>query len=393
MALQKLPVGIQTFSKLIDENYLYVDKTALIYRLLRSGEYFFLSRPRRSGKSLTLSTIASIYRGERALFAGLWIEDQWEWNKVHPVIHLSFSGIGYQTQGLAGAIEAELRLVGSQFGISFEQIGIDRIFAELLRKLSVQGKVVLLIDEYDKPIIDYLDEPAQAIRNRHILKTFYSVIKDADPYIEFLLITGVSKFSKVSIFSDLNNLYDITLDRAFASLTGYTQAELESSFAPYMPAAEQQLGLNRTELLAQLRHWYNGYSWDGVTYVYNPSSILSFFRKADFRNFWFETGMPSFLLKLLKTEWRYQLENLLAGEETFERDELEAFQAIPMLFQAGYLTIKAKDDFGQYTLGYPNAEVKEALLEYMQRLKPRQKMVGINFSSQASTVDKWTTGG
>jgi hypothetical protein len=365
MSLQKLPVGIQTFSNIIDENYLYVDKTALIYRLLRSGKYFFLSRPRRSGKSLTLSTIASIYRGERALFAGLWIEEQWEWNKVHPVIHLSFSGIGYRTQGLTGAIEAELRLIGSQFGITFEQIGIDRLFAELLRKLSVQGRVVLLIDEYDKPIIDYLEEPEQAIAHRQILKTFYSVIKDADPQIEFLLITGVSKFSKVSIFSDLNNLDDITLDRAFAALTGYTQAELEHAFAPYMPEAAQQLGLTHQELLDQLRYWYNGYSWDGVTYVYNPFSILSFFRKADFRNFWFETGTPTFLLKLLHDQWLYKLNDLTVTERALTSYDIEELQAIPILFQTGYLTIKAKNRFGQYLLDYPNAEVKESMLEYM----------------------------
>lgn len=365
MALQKLPVGIQTFSKIIDENYLYVDKTALIYRLLRSGGYFFLSRPRRSGKSLTLSTIASIYRGERALFAGLWIEEQWDWNAVHPVIHLSFSGIGYRTQGLAKAIEAELRLVGGQLGISFEEIGIDRMFAELLRKLSAMAKVVLLIDEYDKPIIDYLDDPEQAITNRDILKTFYSVIKDADPYLEFLLITGVSKFSKVSIFSDLNNLDDITLDRDFAALTGYTQAELEHAFAPYMPEAEKQLRLTHQELLDQLRYWYNGYSWDGVTYVYNPFSILCFFRKADFRNFWFETGTPTFLLKLLREQWLYKLNDLTVSERTLTSYDIQELQAIPILFQTGYLTIKAKDRLGQYTLDYPNAEVKESMLEYL----------------------------
>ncbi|MEZ4863827.1 MAG: AAA family ATPase [Caldilineaceae bacterium] len=365
MSLQKLPVGIQTFSKIIDENYLYVDKTPLIHRLLRSGGYFFLSRPRRSGKSLTLSTIAAIYRGERALFAGLWIEDKWNWDEVHPVIHLSFSGIGYQTQGLEGAIEAELRLVGSQFGISFEQIGIDRVFAELLRKLSTQGKVVLLIDEYDKPIIDYLNDPAQAIAHRNILKTFYSVIKDADPYIEFLLITGVSKFSKVSIFSDLNNLDDITLGRNFAALTGYTQQELEHAFAPYMPEAKALLGLTHQELLDQLRHWYNGYSWDGATYVYNPFSILSFFRKAEFRNFWFETGTPTFLLKLMREQWLYKLNDLTVSERTLISYDIEELQAIPILFQTGYLTIKAKDRFGQYTLDYPNAEVKESMLEYM----------------------------
>jgi hypothetical protein len=365
MSLQKLPIGIQTFSKLIDENYLYVDKTALIYRLLRSGGYFFLSRPRRSGKSLTLSTIAAIYRGERALFTGLWIEDQWDWDDVHPVIHLSFSGIGYQTQGLEGAIEAELRLVGSQFGIGFEQIGVDRLFAELLRKLSAQGKVVLLIDEYDKPIVDYLDEPEQAIRNRKILKTFYSVIKDADPYIEFLLITGVSKFSKVSIFSDLNNLYDITLDYDFASLTGYTQTELEHAFAPYMPKAETRLGLTRTELLAQLRHWYNGYSWDGVTYVYNPFSILCFFRKLEFSNFWFETGTPTFLLKLMRENQVYRLDKLEANELALSTYEIEQLQLLPILFQTGYLTIKAKDELGIYLLGYPNKEVETSMLMYL----------------------------
>lgn len=365
MSLQKLPVGIQTFSEIVNDDYLYVDKTALIYRLLRSGKYFFLSRPRRSGKSLTLSTIASIYRGERALFAGLWIEDKWDWDEVHPVIHISFSGIGYQTQGLEGAIEAELRLVGAEFGISFEQIGIDRMFAEFLRKLSSQGKVVLLIDEYDKPIIDYLDDTEQTIEHRKILKIFYSVIKDADPHIEFLLITGVSKFSKVYIFSDMNNLDDITLDRAFASLTGYTQEELEHSFAPYVPEAAKQLRLTHVELLDQLRYWYNGYSWDGVTSVYNPFSILSFFRKAEFRNFWFETGTPTFLLKLMQEQWLYKLTDLTVTERSLASYDIEELQAVPILFQTGYLTIKAKSRFCLYTLDYPNAEVKESMLEYM----------------------------
>ena len=368
--LRKLPIGIQTFEKIRKENYLYVDKTEAISHLLNSGGYFFLSRPRRAGKSLTLSTIKSIYMGQRALFAGLWIEEQWDWDKVHPVIHISFSGIGYQTIGLEAAIEAELRLIGEQLGVHFQQEGIDRMFAELIRKLTTQGsteqsKVVLLIDEYDKPIIDYLDDIEQAKANQKILKIFYSVIKNNDPYIEFLLITGVSKFSKVSIFSDLNNLTDITLHRRFATLTGYTQAELETSFAPYMPEAESLLALDRTQLLAQLRHWYNGYSWDGRTYLYNPFSILNFFDQAEFRNFWFETGTPTFLLKLLKDEWLYELVNLTVSEETFSSYDIEHLQAIPILFQAGYLTIKGRGNFGIYTLGYPNAEVKESLLSYI----------------------------
>lgn len=369
--LPKLPVGIQTFAKLRREDHVYVDKTEVIHRLITSGDYFFLSRPRRSGKSLTLSTIKSIYLGQRELFSGLWIADQWDWEQTRPVIHMSFSGIGYQTQGLEAAIEAEIRLIAEQQDISLEQKGIDRLFAELIRKLATKedesgrGKVVLLIDEYDKPIIDYLDNRDQAIAHRKILKTFYSVIKDHDPYIEFLLITGVSKFSKVSIFSDLNNLDDITLDRTFASLTGYTQDELEHYFAPYMPLAEEQLGVSRTELLAQLREWYNGYSWDGLTYVYNPFSILNFFRKADFRNFWFDTGTPSFLIELMKQNWLIRLDNLEVNELSFATYELEQLQVLPILFQTGYLTIKQKGEFGLYRLGYPNREVESSMMMYL----------------------------
>ena len=363
--MQRLPIGIQTFKEIINNDYLYVDKTAQIYRLITSGKYFFLSRPRRFGKSLTLSTINSIYRGERDMFQDLWIAERWDWQKVHPVIHISFSSIGYRTAGLEAAIEAELRLLGKQMGVQFEQVGIDRLFHELIRKLAANGNVVILIDEYDKPLIDYLEDKAQARANQQILKSFYSVIKDSDPYIEFLLLTGVSKFSKVSIFSDLNNLNDITLDHAFADLTGYTQAEMEHYFAPYMAETERRLRLTRPELLQQLRHWYNGYSWDGEVYVYNPFSILNFFQKADFRNFWFETGTPTFLLKLLKEQWLLKLDNLTVSERSFASYDIENLQAIPILFQTGYLTIKSKGTLGLYVLDYPNAEVKEALLEYI----------------------------
>lgn len=363
--VKKLPVGIQTFSEIINGGYLYVDKTARIHRMLQSGKYFFLSRPRRSGKSLTLSTIKSIFLGQGELFKGLWIEEQWDWSRVQPVIHLSFSGIGYHALGLTAAIEAELRLLGEQLGISLQEAGIDRLFAEFIRKLAERGKVVLLIDEYDKPIIDYLDDIEQAKANQQILKTFYSVIKDSDPYIEFLLITGVSKFSKVSIFSELNNLTDLTLNRHFADLTGYTQAELEMAFGPYMAETERLLALTRDELLIQLRHWYNGYSWDGRTFVYNPFSILSFFLQTDFRNYWFETGTPTFLVKLMRQEWRYELDNLTVSEQTFSSYDIEHLSAIAILFQTGYLTIKARRDFGLYTLDYPNAEVKESLLAYL----------------------------
>lgn len=365
MRNQKLPIGIQTFSEIISGNYLYVDKSEAIHRLIASGKYFFLSRPRRFGKSLTLSTIASIYRGERELFNDLWIAEQWDWQKVHPVLHISFSSIGYHSLGLEAAIEAELHSRAAHMGIELEQNGIERLFRELIQKVAQTAKVVILIDEYDKPIIDYVDDKPQAIANRQILKSFYSVIKDSDPYIEFLLLTGVSKFSKVSIFSELNNLNDISLDHRFADLAGYTQSELESSFVPYLAEAASLLDLARSDLLAQLRHWYNGYSWDGRTYVYNPFSILNFVQKVDFRNFWFETGTPTFLLKLMRENWLYKLDNLTVSEQTFASYDIERLEPIAILFQTGYLTIKEKKNFGLYTLDYPNAEVKESLLSYI----------------------------
>ena len=368
--LKKLPIGIQTFSEIIERDYLYVDKTEQIHRLLLAGKYFFLSRPRRFGKSLTLSTIKAIYTGQRQLFHGLWIENQWDWQKIHPVIHFSFSSIGYRTLGLEEAIEAELRLIGTQLGVQFEQMGIARLFRELIQKLAGsdktgKAKVVILIDEYDKPLIDYLEEKEQARAHQQILKNFYSVIKDSDPYIEFLLLTGVSKFSKVSIFSDLNNLKDITLHQDFATLTGYTQAEVEDNFAAAIRQLAAEKGKSQADLLTEIRTWYNGYSWDGQTTLYNPFSFMCFVDAGEFRNFWFETGTPTFLLKLMQENQLYEIDNLEVSELAFAAYDIEKLQILPILFQTGYLTIKSKADFGLYRLGYPNQEVQSSMLMYL----------------------------
>lgn len=363
--VQKLPIGIQTFSTIRAEGYLYVDKTEAIYRLITSGVYFFLSRPRRFGKSLTLSTIKAIYAGERDLFRGLWIENQWDWTKSHPVIHFSFSSIGYKSLGLEAAIEAELRAIGVQMGVQFVEAGIARLFRELIQKLAANAKVVILIDEYDKPIIDYLEDKEQAHVHQQILKSFYSVIKDSDPYIEFLLLTGVSKFSKVSIFSDLNNLKDITLHQDFAALTGYTQAEVEHYFGDAMTRLAAVKGQSQAALLAEIRTWYNGYSWDGQTTLYNPFSFMSFIDGREFRNFWFETGTPTFLLKLMKEHRLFKIDNLEVNELAFASYDIEKLQILPILFQTGYLTIKRKEDFGLYRLGYPNREVEASMLMYL----------------------------
>ncbi|WMP16513.1 ATP-binding protein [Thiothrix lacustris] len=375
--LLNLPIGIQSFSELRTRNMLYVDKTQPIHRLINTGKYYFLSRPRRFGKSLTLSTLRAIFEGKRELFKGLWIEDQWDWRQIHPVIHLSFSSIGYRELGLEQAIRQELMSQGKYFGVTYsQQVSIAVMFEELIQQLAQRdGKVVVLIDEYDKPLIDYLDDIPLARANQQVMKTFYSVIKDCDPYLQFLLITGVSKFSKVSIFSDLNHLFDLTFAREAVALTGYTQTELEHYFSPYMQEVGENLGLERPVLLEKMREWYNGYSWDGRTRVYNPFSILNFFRAGDFRNFWFETGTPTFLLKLLREQNLYKLDSITVHERTFSSYDIEYLQAIPILFQAGYLTIKAKQEFGLYTLDYPNSEVRESLRGKVSR-RPTHEGVG-----------------
>ena len=364
--LQRLPVGIQTFSELRNRDCLYVDKTETIAQLLNQGKYFFLSRPRRFGKSLLLSTIKEISQGNRALFEGLWIEDQWDWGNVHPVVHISFASIGYRTLGLEAAIAAELHAISHQFGLTLQESEIDRQFQELLQQLAARsGNVVLLIDEYDKPLIDYLDNIPLAKANQQVMKTFYSVIKDSDPYLEFLLITGVSKFSRVSIFSDLNNLFDLTMDYSAATLLGYTQTELEQYFEPYMPAVEKRLKVDRDTLLGLLRDWYNGYTWGLETSVYNPYSILSFFQAQAFRNFWFESGTPTFLPKLMHRDKVYRLDDLEVEESALGNYDLERLELIPVLFQTGYLTLKNHDEYGFYQLDYPNHEVRASMSMYL----------------------------
>lgn len=364
--LQRLPVGIQTFSELRERDCLYVDKTEAIQRLLCKGKYFFLSRPRRFGKSLLLSTIKEIYQGNRALFDGLWIADQWDWSKTHPVIHLSINKLDYQGLGLETALQQTLEAIATQHGLTLVSTTLKNVFAELLEKLAKQqGNVVLLIDEYDKPLIDYLDDIPQAKANQQTMKTFYSVLKDSDPYLEFLLITGVSKFSRVSIFSDLNNLFDLTFDRSASTLLGYTQTELEHYFTPYMPETESYLGLTRAALQAKIREWYNGYSWDLRTRVYNPYSILSFFQAQAFRNFWFESGTPTFLPKLMRRKKVYRLDKLRVDELALGNYDLEELELVPVMFQTGYLTLKDQDKRGMYWLDYPNREVRASMMMFL----------------------------
>jgi Predicted AAA-ATPase/PD-(D/E)XK nuclease superfamily len=317
---------------------------------------------------LLLSTLRDIFLGKKDLFKGLWIEDKIDW-KPHQVIHLSFGKSDFREIGLRRAIELKLAQVAKANKISLENESFVNQFEELILKMASHGQVVILIDEYDKPIIEYLskEEIAQAIENRNILKSFYSVIKDLDKYIRFLFITGVSKFSKVSIFSELNNLLDISLHSNYAELLGYTQPEMEHYFAKYMKYVANKLSLNIENLKNELKQWYNGYDFSGMgnETVYNPFSILSFMESGQFGNYWFSTGTPTFLIKMLKEKGMYNIESETASEITLSNFKIEDLDVTTLLFQTGYLTIQSKIAFDTYILTYPNREVKNSMLQML----------------------------
>jgi hypothetical protein len=355
---KKLPIGIQTFENLIEEGYYYVDKTNFVFELTSQGKYYFLSRPRRFGKSLFLSTIKSAYEGKRDLFQGLYLYDHWAWDVVHPVIHISFgSGVMRSIDDVRIRFGAILDSHERDYDITVHDDDLRERFLKIIFSLWKQygRKVVVLVDEYDKLILDNIERKETAIAIREELKNYYSVIKDSDPYIEFVFITGVSKFSKVSLFSGLNNLKDITVDKRYSALCGYAQHELETVFADRLQGVD----------LNEVRHWYNGYNWLGEE-VYNPFDILLYLDSKEFSNYWFETGTPSFLIKLLHGG-QYnipELENLSAGEEIVGSFDVENITAETLLFQAGYLTIADFQQIGsfrRYTMTYPNLEVKSSL--------------------------------
>ncbi|HMQ49090.1 MAG TPA: AAA family ATPase [Saprospiraceae bacterium] len=351
----KYPIGIQDFRKLREDNYIYVDKTQHIFNILGNGNYFFLSRPRRFGKSLLLSTINEWYGGSRDLFKGLWIEDKWDWEaNMRPVIWLKFASFQYKYNPLKDAIAAGLQAEAERLEVALNLNNNKHPFAELLKKVYEKygRKVSILIDEYDKPIIDYLDDIPQAEANRNTLKWLYSVLKDSDPYIELLFITGVSAFSKVSVFSDLNNLANISLEPSAYTLLGITQQELETVFAEQLKTTDKE----------KVKEWYNGYSWGGADRVYNPFSLLRFLNSGQFNNYWFETRTPTFLVKEMKKGGNYKVSNINTSQLALTNFDISRLNPITVLFQTGYLTVKAyvPEDL-LYTLDYPNKEVKHAL--------------------------------
>jgi predicted DNA-binding ribbon-helix-helix protein len=365
---QQLPIGIQTFAKIREEGMLYIDKTRLIYNIIQEGEVFFLSRPRRFGKSLLISTFKSLFEGQKELFDGLWIADQWDWTQTNPVIYIPFNAFTLKGHSLATVLVDCMHNAAKEHDIVLNGERHGELFRELIEQLHAKTgrKVVVLIDEYDKPIIDFLNDPSVAQTNRDVLKSFYGVLKPADPYLRFVLLTGVSKFAKVSIFSDLNNLQDISLHPRFATLLGFTQTEVETHFAEEIEQIAADRNLSTEELLAMIRHWYNGYNFNGKERVYNPFSLLRYFATGDgqFTNYWFETGTPTFLVNEVKKHRLFDFTKSLVSSSTMSSFNYENLNPYSLLFQTGYLTIESySDEDGLYTLTYPNEEVRRALTE------------------------------
>ncbi|MEO0043297.1 MAG: hypothetical protein RL329_2745 [Bacteroidota bacterium] len=373
-----LPLGLQSLSEIYDNNAIYVDKTEYIHRLATTGKCYFLSRPRRFGKSLLVSTLYELFNANKILFQGLWIENKWDWSVKYPVIHISFEVLDYHEDQLAASIENELKLIATKFDLTLTQKGFKPQFRELITLLQqkTQQKVVILIDEYDKPIIEFLEDHTlrQAKKNQKILKRFYSVFKSADKSLKFLFITGVSKFSKVSIFSDLNQLTDITLNKNYAALTGYTQAELEYSFSDYLQVLENEFNMSRKALLDKMKLWYDGYSWDGVTRLYNPFGTLNFLESRVFSNFWFASATPTFLIQEMRKHGYFEIENIRVENSFMDKYDLDNIGIVQILFQTGYLTIRKLHPSGSFILDYPNKEVRESMYKHlMSNLAPNQR--------------------
>ena len=378
---RKLPIGIQSFKDLREKSFLYVDKTEYLFQLVNSSKVYFLSRPRRFGKSLFLSTLAAYFLGQKELFTGLYLEkaeeDQavqenraaWE---AYPVMYLDFNIGNYNCiEALTETLNIFLSRLEEIYGKKdIEETPAKRFEGLLARAYQKTGKqVVILVDEYDKPLLQTMGVNEELNEHyRNMLKAFYSVIKTCDQYIRFAFLTGVTKFSKISIFSDLNNLRDISMEKQYAGICGITQEELEATFQPEIQILADEQELDYQQVLAELKQWYDGYLFHPAGKgMYNPYSVLSALVKKEIRSYWFSTGTPTFLVNFLK-EAHYYIPDLDGGVELNEAG-LETYRAVaenalPILFQSGYLTIKEYiSDVRLYRLGFPNDEVRYGFLE------------------------------
>ncbi|MCQ2329907.1 MAG: ATP-binding protein [Paludibacteraceae bacterium] len=371
--LRKLPIGVQDFESLRNDGYLYVDKTEQIHRLISTGRYYFLSRPRRFGKSMLISTLKALFEGKRELFEGLAIASKpdFKWAK-HPVLHLDLNTNKYDRQEV---LEQKLGESLSQWELQFEcprpDLPFGMRFENVIKKAYEKTglRVVILVDEYDKPMLQAIGNPKLQDDFRSILKGFYGALKSMDGCIRFAILTGVTKFGKVSVFSDLNNLRDISMSRKYHDICGITEEELKSVFKPEIEELAEENHLTIDECLAEMRRRYDGYHFEtSVQGIYNPFSVLNTFAELKFGSYWFETGTPSYLVYLLqKHDWNLEeMSREKASAEVLNSIDVDSTNPIPVIYQSGYLTIKDYDTrFKTYTLGFPNEEVEEGFTKYL----------------------------
>ncbi len=370
----KYPIGIQTFAKIREENFLYFDKTKEVYQLAKNGGYFFLSRPRRFGKSLLVTTLEAYFQGRKELFEGLAISTlETEW-KQYPVLHIDLNAAKYtEPQALVSIIDGHLRRFETSFGENPKEDTVSERFKGIIKRAFDQTgrQVVILVDEYDKPLLEAIGDPELQNDYRKMLKSFYGVAKSMDQYIRLAFFTGVTKFSKVSVFSDLNNLEDISMDKQYAEICGITEQEIRDNIDAQVGELAAANGLTKNECYERLKQQYDGYHFHPNSVgMYNPFSLLSALKRKEFGDQWFQSGTPTFLVEVMKRN-HYDLERLTHEEAT--ADLLGSLDAIdtnptPLLYQSGYLTIKSYDPrFMTYRLGFPNEEVERGFSRFLFR--------------------------
>ena len=359
----KYPIGIQTFAKIIDTGCVYIDKTKSIEKLMNSGgQIYFLSRPRRFGKSLLLSTLSSLFQGKKDLFKGLYIEDKIEW-KSYPVAHLSLNTVGI-LDDLEQGLHTIMEMAADKYEVKLMRTSVGDKLKELIEKLAKIGPVVLLIDEYDKPLISQIEHPEMLEKHRVILKSFYGVIKDLDDYLKFVFITGVSRFARVSLFSDLNNLTDISMHEDFCDICGYSESDMHHYFTEPIAKIAAGMNISTPELFEKVRKKYNGYNFYGKERMYNPWSVLNFLYSRQLDNFWFESGTPTFLTQIV-ANFQTSIEGIVAEKSDLGKLSFDSNNLVPLLYQTGYLTIDEEIEAGLFTLRFPNEEVSESFTHYL----------------------------
>ena len=368
----KYPIGIQNFEKIRNSGYEYIDKTALLYKLIEGGAYYFLSRPRRFGKSLLLSTLEAFFSGEKELFKGLAIEQlEKDWIK-HPILHLDLNAEKYDTpEALVGILNDFLTKKEKIYGSESSEVSFGLRFQGIIQRAYKQTglQVVILVDEYDKPLLQSINNDALQEEYRETLKAFYGVLKSCDRYIKFALLTGVTKFGKVSVFSDLNNLTDISFDKRYAEICGITDDELHAQFDESIHEVAIENNMTKEECYERLKTDFDGYHFTIPSKgMYNPFSVLNTLSSKQFRDYWFETGTPSFLVYQLK-KTNYSLDDITKenlSTETLNSSDIINVNPLPLLYQSGYLTLKSyNEEFDEYTLGFPNREVEQGFVKYL----------------------------